>query len=72
MVYLPYIWLKCMVTVGKYTNPMDSMGHIDSVVVFGKPGVVSKRRRKKKRRRTKMAQNSVFVEQLFCVFFNGI
>lgn len=35
---------------------------IDSVVFFS-----SKRRRKKKRRRTKMAHNSVFVEQLLFV-----
>ena len=23
----PYIWLMCMVNVGKYTSPMDPMGY---------------------------------------------
>ena len=32
-----YIWLICMVNVGKYASPMDDMGRFHSVILKSDP-----------------------------------
>ena len=66
-----YIWLKCMVTVGKYTSPMDCMGHIDSVVVFGETRCRFQKEKKEKKEKDKDGPQLRFLLSS-CCFLNGI